>query len=132
MLAIITYRGGTSSLRKRQLRELLRSVDELSAMPALSIAEHGVEGDRGCLSIVDRGFILHAYFSGRAVRFEVYGPFAPGTEQSPRPPWEYPGLTGSMSTACLKEVLRILDRGRSPLEHIRMNASESRPVEFDA
>jgi hypothetical protein len=132
VLAIVSFHGGTSSYRKRQLRELLRSVDELAAMPDLSIAEHGVEGAKGVLSIVDRGFIIHAYFSGHAIQFEVYGPFAPGTEQSPRPPWEYRGLTGSMSTACLKEVICILDRGGSPLEHIRLNASESRPVELDA
>jgi hypothetical protein len=95
VLAIISFLGGTSGLRKRQLRELLRSVDELAAMPDLSIAEHGVEGAKGSISMIDRGFILHSYFSGPGVRFEIYGPFAPGTERSPRPAQECSGLTGS-------------------------------------
>ncbi len=74
MLAIISFRGGTSSIRKRQLRELLRSVDELAAMPDVSIAKHGVEEVKGGISIIDRGFILHSYFSGPAVQFEIYRP----------------------------------------------------------
>jgi hypothetical protein len=131
VLAIISFRGGTSGIRKRQLRELLRSVDELVAMPDLSIAAHGVEGAKGGISIIDRGFILHSYFSGPGVQFEIYGPFAPGTERSPRPAQECSGLTGSMSIDCLKDVIRMLDGGCSPLEHVRLHAWELRPVERD-
>ncbi len=132
MLAIISFRGGTSGIRKRQLREVLQSVDELAAMPDLSIAEHGVEGAKGGISIIDRGFILHSYFSGPRVQFEIYGPFAPGTERSPRSAQGGSGLSGSMSIDCLKDVIRMLDRGSSPLEHIRLHASELRPVQRDA
>ncbi len=131
MLAIISFRGGTSDIRKRQLRELLRSVDELAAMPGLSIAEHGVEGAKGGISVIDRGFIFHSYFSGPGVQFEIYGPFAPGTERSPHPAQECSGLAGSMSIDCLKHVIRMLDRGSSPLEHVRLHAWESQPVECD-
>ena len=120
--AIISFRGGTSGIRQRQLRELLRSVDELAAMPDLSIAEHGVVGTKGGISIIDRGFVLHSYFSGLGVQFEIYGPFAPGTERSPCPAQECSGLTGSMSIDCLKDVIRMLDRDNCPLQHVRLHA----------
>ena len=33
-------------------------------------------------------YLLHSYFSGLGVQFEIYGPFAPGTERSPCPAQE--------------------------------------------
>ncbi len=100
--AVISLHGGcTSSLRKRQLRELFRAVDEIATKPDLSIEENRGRESKGNLSIVDRGFILHAYVSGQTVDFLIYGPFPPGTEQAPRPPWESPGHAGLIGLDCL-------------------------------
>ena len=37
-----------------------------------------------------------------------------------------------MSPECLKGVIRVLDQGLSPLEHVRSNAIEARSEEPDA
>ncbi len=125
MLSTLSSHRGSPRPSRLQLKELFRWVDEITALPDPINATHGYEGDKGFISIIDRGFILHAYFTGEIVRYELYGPFAPGTERSPRPPKEDHGLEGSMSIACLKDVIRLLDDGRSPLEYIRSNALQA-------
>ncbi len=131
-MAILGYRGGTSSLRERPLREVLRAVDELDAMPEPTFEADGMEGDKGVLSVLDRGFILHAYFGGGKIRFELYGPIVPGSECDPRPLHAaVEGHSGVMSVECLKGVLRLMEEGRSPVEFVRSHALEANSVRTD-
>src|SRR5262249_13693241 len=92
------------------LPELLEMVARLSAAPRVSSLFEGALGDHAWLSVIDRGFIMHAYFgettfSEGVISFEIYGPYPPGTERAHGDPYDGRGLAGTMTTQSLKEVL---------------------------
>jgi hypothetical protein len=122
MRASVSFLGEVSSLRERPLRELLRSADELAAQPEVSEARAGVTAHKGHISVIDREYILHAYFLRQHVEFELYGPPPRETGRLPRPLRDGGGLAGAMSVDSLKEVLRMLDRGESPVQFLEENA----------
>jgi hypothetical protein len=102
-------------------------VDRLAAPRTLSSRGEGASGDHAWLSVIDRGFVLHAYFGedcggDGVVGFELYGPYPPGTERDHGDPFDGRGLAGGMTTACLKAVLALLDGGQSPVEYVRASA----------
>jgi hypothetical protein len=82
----------------------------------------GSDGDHAWVSVVDGGFIVHAYFCRKTIRFELYAPPAVGREKKHGDPYDGSGLSGEVDVQTLKEVLRLLDRGQSPREFIRENA----------
>lgn len=102
-------------------------VDRLAAAPTVSSRGDGASGDHAWLSVIDRGFVLHAYFGedcrdGGFVGFELYGPYPSGTERDPVGPFDGRGLEGRMTTASLKAVLALLDDGQSPVDYVRGSA----------
>ena len=105
------------------LDHLCALVEGLAAAPSLSTDVSGAAGTHALISVIDHGFILHAYFGedcreGGVVEFELYGPYAPGTERNHRDSYDRRGLAGRMTTVCLKRVLSILDEGRSPVDYL--------------
>jgi hypothetical protein len=118
--------SGSTDYRGRTLAELDALVDRLAAAPPLSSSGAGVMGDHAWVSVIDRGFVAHFYFSEGCrdglVGFELYGPYPPGTERQHGDPYDGTGLSGSMSVATLKEVLRLLDAGTSPVDFVRAAA----------
>lgn len=112
--------------REMRLTELLEHLGAITLLPHLSTYEGGVSGTRGFMSIIAKQHILHAYFEDELdivgdedVRFEL-------TEHSgeyDEPKHPYSSITGYMTPDCLREVLRLLDKGQSPIEYVRANAS---------
>jgi hypothetical protein len=111
----------------RSLAALHALVDRLAAAPTVSSRGAGASGDHAWISVIDRGFIAHAYFGEETRRdgvisFELYGPYSPGTERDDGDPYDGRGLAGSMTTAQLKVMLSLLDAGQSPVEYVRETA----------
>ena len=77
--------GHPPSYAARSLDELHRLVERLAAAPSVSSYGGGASGDHAWISVIDRGFVLHAYFvedcrGDGIIGFEFYGPYPPGTE----------------------------------------------------
>lgn len=106
------------------LDALLELVDRFARMPPLRSYNPEQAGDHAWLSVIDRGFVFHVYFSDDDPTFELYGPFAPGSELQHRDPYDGSGLAGSMSIQSLKDVLAMLDRGESPREHVQQHGQD--------
>ncbi len=111
------------------LDTLLKHIEAISALPALSSYPGGVSGCQGSMTIVDKGFILHAYFvddegivDGTPVQFELYGPYPSGQEGQVEPGAEDNETSGYMTVECLKQVLTLLDEGKAPVEFVRSDA----------
>jgi hypothetical protein len=109
------------------LSDLCSLIDRLAAAAPLSSRIDGASGDHAWISVIDRGFVLHAYFGENCradgiVGFELYGPYPPGTECEHGDPYDGRGLAGRMTTACLKAVLSLLDKGHSPVDYVRGSA----------
>lgn len=118
------------------LAELHGLVDRFAAAPPVSSQGDGASGTHAWISVIDRGFVLHAYFgeecrAGGAVGYELYGPYPPRTEREYGDPYDGTGLAGTMTTACLKDVLGLLDGGRSPVEFVRGSALSASVVSDD-
>src|SRR6266498_2391612 len=54
------------------LKEVLDHVDLISALPDLDEKIDGWTGTKGFVSVLEFGFILHAYFEGSGATFEMY------------------------------------------------------------
>ena len=109
------------------LEDLGALVDRLVAAPTISSRDGGASGDHAWISVIDHGFIAHAYFGEQTRRdgvisFELYGPYPPGTERDDSDPYDGRGLAGSMTTTHLKGMLSLLDQGQSPVEYVRETA----------
>jgi hypothetical protein len=109
------------------LDELCALVDRFAAAPPVSSYVGGASGAHACMSVIDHGFVLHAYFGedcrgGGVVEFELYGPYPPGTERNHGDRYDGRGLVGRMTTVCLKGVLLLLDEGHSPVDYVRESA----------
>lgn len=111
-----------------ELDQLAALIDSFVVLPSLSTFGEGVSGSKAWISVVDRGFIFHAYFGDDAIDFELYGPFEPDTEIAPRGSSSW--ICGRMDSDCLKETLRLIDNGRSPAEFVTAHAIEIAP-EFE-
>src|SRR5688500_8276937 len=82
--------------KPRELKELLGVVDRFTAM-ASDRGERfppGVEGAHAWMSIIDQGFVMHAYFDGDTISFELYGPTTVGSEKEHSDPYDGSGLSG--------------------------------------
>src|SRR5438132_1498626 len=128
--------GSPSVYKTLAMEELVALVDRLAAAPPVSSDGGGASGDHAWISVIDRGFVLHAYFgedcrADGAVGFELYGACPPGTERDHGDPYDGRGLAGSMTTACLKSVLSLLDNGHSPVDHVRGSALRASVVVDD-
>jgi hypothetical protein len=113
--------------------ELGTLIDRLAAAPPLS-SYGGAFGTHAYLSVIDRGFIFHAYFGEETgtqgtLSFELYGPYPPGTEREHGDPYDGSGLAGTMVLACLKETLALLEQHQSPVTHVRAHSVEVAVVE---
>src|SRR5690242_2360062 len=105
------------------LNDLLILIDRFVSMPPLhSYNRHGddapgaVRGDHAWVSVIDRGFVFHVYFSEDEPTFELYGPFPPGHEAQQQDPYDGSGLAGSMSIKGVRQVITLLDGDQSPRE----------------
>jgi len=111
------------------LADILALVDRFARMPPLASYNPEQAGDHAWLSVIDRGFVFHAYFDELDVSFELYGPFPPGTEMDQRDPYDGSGLAGHMSCQAVKEVLAMLNRDLSPREYVQEHGEEVEVVE---
>ncbi len=107
--------------RRRALGELLAIVDQFFRLPPLKSYGDGIGGTHATLTVIDNGFILHAYFDEDGIGLEMYGPVVPGTEREHGDPYDGSGLWGAVDVPTLKEVLRLLDAGTSPREYVQTN-----------
>lgn len=78
------------------------------------------------ISVSDQGFDLEVYFGEDTrqdgiIDFVLYGPYSPGERTDI---YDGRGLHGAMTTACLKDLLVLLDEGRSPVDYVRESALE--------
>jgi hypothetical protein len=108
-------------------------IERFAVAPPLS-SQGGAFGDHAYLSVIDRGFIFHAYFGEETgtqgtLSFELYGPYPPGTEREHGDTYDGSGLAGTMRLACLKETLALLEQYQSPVTHIRAHSVEVAVVE---
>jgi hypothetical protein len=108
----------------RELEELLDVVERFHEMGSNLEGRFaaGVVGDHAWVSVVDGGFVLHAYFNLHEIRFELYGAQPVAKEKKHRDPYDGSGLSGELEVQTLKEVLRLLDRGQSPRQFVQENA----------
>lgn len=111
------------------LAALLTHIEAIANLPSLSSYLGDVSGDRGFITVKNAGFVMHAYFvddeeivDNLSVRVELCGPLAEsaGAEKTCEPE-EYFGF---MTVASLKEMLRLLDDQKPPIECFRSNAVE--------
>lgn len=123
-------RGAGALIREREMlrtaEELLRVVDRFHGMGSDLAGRFPswADGDHAWISVVDRGFVLHAYFERRTIRFELYGPKPVGREKERGDPYDGSGLTGVLEADTLKEVITLLDQGECPRQFVRENAKE--------
>ena len=114
----------------RNVDELLDVVDRFTEMGSDLDGRFpsGADGDHAWISIVDGGFVLHAYFQRQAVTFELYGPARVGKKKREGDPYDGTGLRGEVDADTLKEVIRLLDQGESPRAYVQENAKEGSVV----
>lgn len=115
--------------REFQLVQLVGLVDEFVALPSLSRFGDGFAGHKAWISVVDRGFVFHAYFGDDAIDFELYGPYEPGTEMTSCE--SSTGICGRIDSSCLKEALKLIENGESPVEFVSTSAIEVAKIEED-
>jgi hypothetical protein len=113
-------------LTARSLGELCSLVDRLAAARPVSSYGGGASGHHAWIIVSDQGFNLEVYFgedtrTDGVIDFVLYGPCPPGERGSI---YDGRGLHGEMTTACLKELLALLDAGRSPVDYVRESAQE--------
>src|SRR5262245_42876870 len=118
---------GSTDYQALSLEDLCALVDRFAAAPPLSSYGPNASGDHAWMSVIDRGFVAHVYFdegtgANGTVEFELYGPYPPGTERDYSDPYDGNGLAGRMTTECLKQMLSILDAGKSPIDFVRTSA----------
>ena len=108
----------------RRLEELLDVVDRFSEMSSDLDGRFppGSSGAHAWMSIVDQGFVMHAYFDRRTITFELYGPTPVGREKEYGDPYDGRGLSGELDADTLKNVIKLLDEGRSPRDYVQANA----------
>lgn len=122
-------KANSPSFAAHALDELYAWVDRLAAARPVSSYQGGASGDHACICVKNVNFFLNAYFgeecrNDNAVRFELYGPYSPEEQSQRISPFDGRGLWGSMTTACLKRLLALLDDGRSPVDYVRESALE--------
>ena len=108
------------------LDELSRLIDRLVAARPVSSYSRGMSGDHAWIILSDHGFDLSVYFGegcreDGVIRFVLYGPYSPADRGDI---YDGRGLDGSMTTACLKGLLRLLDKGCAPVTYVRKSALE--------
>jgi hypothetical protein len=119
--------AGPGDFRPFSLDELGTLIDRLAAAPTVSSRGRGTSGHHAWISVIDRGFVLHAYFGeetneqGR-IDFELYGAYPPGEELARQDPYAGKGLMGEMTTRCLKDALSLLDQSQPLVDFIREQA----------
>jgi len=106
--------------------ELCALIDRLAAVRPISSYRGGASGHHAWIILSDHGFDLEVYFgedTGKdsIVSFVLYGPYAEEEEKSI---YDGRGLHGEVAIESLKVMLGLLDRGSSPIEHVRMSALE--------
>src|SRR4051812_48791227 len=74
----------------RSAKELMGIVDRFSEMASDLDGRFSplADGDHAWISIVDGGFVLHAYFCRCVIRFELYGPTPVGKETRHADPYD--------------------------------------------
>ena len=107
-------------LTAHSLDELCSLVDRLAAARPVSSYGGGVRGHHAWIIVSDRGFSLEVYFGEDTrqddeVDFVLHGQCSPGEQGDI---FDGRGLHGEMSTACLKGLLDLLDKGRSPRDYV--------------
>jgi hypothetical protein len=125
LLSLIVGFSGTSVWKDRSLRELLHWAEDLAdAAGSARPGDGGLGVDRS-LSVHGAGLILHAHFPGGLIRFTIHA--NPFEEPSPDDPiTNREALSGAMRVECLKETLRLLADGCSPLFSLWSNANRLR------
>ena len=111
----------------RDLGELLTVVDRFAAI-GVDGGERfrgGNAGSHAWISIIDQGFVVHAYFTKREITFELYGPNSTRYGD----PFDGSGLAGKVNVETLRGVIALLDEGRSPRDYIRANAISCAVIE---
>jgi hypothetical protein len=108
-------------LTDHSLEELYSLVDQLAAARPVSSSRGGASGHHAWIIVSDRRFNLEVYFGedtrrDGVVDFVLYGPYSPGERCDI---YDGRGLHGEMTAPCLKELLSLLDRGRSPVDYVR-------------
>lgn len=76
------------------------------------------------MSIIDQGFVMHAYFDRQRITFELYGPQPAGREKECGDPYDGSGLSGELDTETLKGAIQLLDQGRSPRDYVQAKAKK--------
>ena len=123
-------RGAGTHVREREMprtvKELHKVVDGFSEMGSDLDGRFppGADGDHAWISIIDSGFVMHAYFYRQIIRFELYGPKPAGKEKQFGDPYDGSGLSGELDVNTLKEIIALLDQGRSPREYVQENAKK--------
>jgi hypothetical protein len=117
----------------REVQELLGVVDRFDQMGSDLEGRFspGGSGDHAWMSIIDQGFVMHAYFCAHTIRFELYGPKPVGKEREHLDPFDGSGLYGELDVRTLKSVVTLLDQGRSPREYVQANARKCSVVTDD-
>jgi hypothetical protein len=121
-------RGAGTHITEREMprkaEELLDVVDRFSEMGSDLDGRFpsGADGDHAWISIIDAGFVLHAYFYRQTIRFELYGPMPVGKEKQYGDPYDGSGLSGELDADTLNGIITLLDRGQSPREYVQQNA----------
>jgi hypothetical protein len=121
-------RGAGTHIREREMprevEELLVVVERFSEMGSDLQGRFSqvAYGDHAWISIIDAGFVLHAYFYEQIIRFELYGPKPVGKEKGFGHPYDGSGLSGELDADTLKGVIRLLDQGQWPREYVQENA----------
>jgi hypothetical protein len=113
-------KDNSHSLTAHSLDVLHELIDRLAAARPVSSYRGGARGDHAWIIVSDHGFDLSVYFGENCredgeVRFLLYGPYSPGERGDI---YDGRGLDGSMTTACLKGLLTLLDQGRSPVDSV--------------
>jgi hypothetical protein len=110
----------------RTVEELFAVVDRFGRMASDLDGRFppGADGAHAWISIIDQGFVMHAYFNRRTIGFELYGPHPAGKEREYGDPYDGSGLCGELDEDALMWIITLLDQGRSPREYVQENAKK--------
>ena len=100
-------RSSGSRPEPMRLPELERHIDGLHSLAG------GRRSDKGYVTIIEAGFIMHAYFRQGGVYFELYGP---GIEP-------YGAAHGETNRDAVKGVARLLSDRHSPVQYLREHST---------
>ena len=104
---------------------IYQHIEAINELPLLSSFNVGIGGDRGLITIIGRGYVLHAYFrediiNRPSISIALHGPLK-DTEHLKTDLYAVTIGDGLVTIDVLKEILRLLDAGESPVEYVQNN-----------